>query len=101
MEDVHDCGLSSLCRVIDNGTSCPGTPLGDCSNTFQQVFADADIILSKGMGNFETLSEIAAPLFFLLTVKCGRVAAHLQDVTGKNDTQIAGVGEMILMQQEN
>ncbi len=100
MEDAEVCGLTSLCRVIDNGTDCPGTPLADCSAAFQQIFADADIILSKGMGNFETLSEVSAPLFFLFMVKCERVASHLQEVTGKSRNEITGNGEMILMQQE-
>ena len=99
MEDVHACGLNTLCRVIDNGTGCPGTPLDDCSSTFQQAFADADLILSKGMGNFETLSDVTAPLFFLFTVKCAVVASYLHKVTGKSDKEISGSGEMIFMQQ--
>ncbi len=100
MEDVHACGLNTLCRVIDNGTDCPGTPLADCSDIFQQAFADADVIISKGMGNFETLSDVSAPLFFLFTVKCTRVASYLRKVTGKNDQEIAGSGEMVFMQQQ-
>jgi uncharacterized protein with ATP-grasp and redox domains len=37
---------------------------------FQARFRAADLILSKGMGNYETLSEVPAPIFFLLKVKC-------------------------------
>lgn len=100
MEDVHSCGLDALCRVIDNGTSCPGTPLPACSVSFQETFADADIILSKGMGNFETLSDVAAPIFFLFTVKCNRVAQHVRKLTGKNEQEISGNVEMIFLQQK-
>jgi len=99
MEDVHACGLNTLCRVIDNGTDCPGTPLDDCSDIFQQAFADADVIISKGMGNFETLSDVSAPLFFLFMVKCAGVASYLRKVTGKNDQEIIGSGEMVFMRQ--
>ncbi len=99
MDDVHACGLDTLCRVIDNGTDCPGTPLADCSDIFQQAFADADVILSKGMGNFETLSDVSAPLFFLFTVKCMRVASYLHKATGKNAKEIAGSGEMVFVAQ--
>ena len=99
MDDVRACGLNTLCRVIDNGTGCPGTPLADCSDIFQQAFADADVILSKGMGNFETLSDVSAPLFFLFTVKCIRVASYLRKVTGKNDQEITGSGEMVFIEQ--
>ncbi len=99
MEDVRACGLNTLCRVIDNGTDCPGTPLADCSDIFQQTFADADVILSKGMGNFETLSDVSAPLFFLFTVKCIRVASYVRRVTGKSSEEITGSGEMVFMEQ--
>jgi len=99
MDDVHVCGLDKLCRVIDNGTGCPGTPLADCSDIFQQDFADADVILSKGMGNFETLSDVSAPLFFLFTVKCIRVASYLHKTTGISAEEITGSGEMIFVAQ--
>lgn len=100
LADAQACGLTTLCRVIDNGVGCPGTPLAECSDSFRQAFSEADIILSKGMGNFETLSEVSAPLFFLFMVKCGRVASHLQEITGCGDSEIRGAGEMILMQQK-
>ena len=99
MEDVKACGMDSLCRVIDNGTGCPGTPLADCSAVFQQAFAGADIILSKGMGNFETLSEVAAPIFFLFMVKCDRVVLHLREMINEKTPGDVKIGDMIFMQQ--
>ncbi|HHD81769.1 MAG TPA: DUF89 family protein, partial [Campylobacterales bacterium] len=65
-------------------TSCPGTPLRKCSTEFQRKFSRADLIISKGQGNFETLSEIAAPIYFLLTVKCPVIANHINDITGND-----------------
>lgn len=97
MDDAITCGLTSICRVIDNGTGCPGTPLAGCSDEFRKIFAAADIIVSKGMGNFETLSEIDAPLFFLFTVKCSRVASHLRKVINLKDQEINGTGEMVFI----
>lgn len=76
-EDARLCGLDALCRVIDNGADVPGTPLAACSDEFQQAFAGADGIISKGMGNFECLSEVQAPLFFLFIIKCTTVRDHL------------------------
>jgi len=99
LEDVHACGMDSLCRIIGNGTGCPGTPLADCSTVFQQAFAEADIILSKGMGNFETLSEVAAPLFFLFMVKCDRVVIHLREMIARKTGGNVEIGDMIFMQQ--
>lgn len=77
LEDAITCGLDRLCPVIANGADAPGTPLANCSASFLQHFSQADCIISKGMGNFECLSEVAAPIFFLFTVKCTAVLAHL------------------------
>jgi uncharacterized protein with ATP-grasp and redox domains len=99
MEDARGSGLDRICPVITNGTGCPGTPLADCSEEFRNHFKAADIIISKGMGNYETLSEEQAPIFFLFTVKCSEVARH---VTGRKQLapgRLTGTGEMILMQQ--
>jgi len=82
LEDAHECGLQNICRVITNGTGCPGTPLPHCSAEFRKLFHDADLIISKGQGNFETLSEVKAPIYFLLTVKCPVVNDHLFRLTG-------------------
>jgi len=81
-EDALTCGLDRLAKVMDNGTACPGTPVPLCSPEFQQAFAAADLIISKGQGNFETLSETRAPLYFLLMVKCQVVADHIAALTG-------------------
>ncbi|HHD56825.1 MAG TPA: DUF89 family protein [Desulfobulbaceae bacterium] len=97
MEDAVFCGLTSVCRVIDNGTGCPGTPLGDCSEEFRRCFGEADVILSKGMGNFETLSDVDAPLFFLFTVKCSRVASYLNDLFTGRELGLTGRGEMMFL----
>lgn len=77
LKDAQTCGLDRLCPVIANGADVPGTSLRSCSEAFLQHFAGADCIISKGMGNFECLSEVAAPIFFLFTVKCTTVHAHL------------------------
>ncbi|MDD2463411.1 MAG: ARMT1-like domain-containing protein [Desulfobulbus sp.] len=79
-EDARRCGLEALCPVIDNGADVPGTPLDSCSESFRRRFAEADCIISKGMGNFECLSEIQAPIFFLFIVKCTTVRRYLNQV---------------------
>ena len=101
MEDARLCGLDTLCPVITNGTGCPGTPLDDCSGEFMRHFRAADIIISKGMGNYETLSEEPAPIFFLFTVKCAEVARHVTERKQLAPGTLIGNGEMILMQQES
>jgi uncharacterized protein with ATP-grasp and redox domains len=72
--DAHTVGLDRLVEVIDNGSDAPGTILSDCSPEFRRRFSEADLIISKGQGNFETLSGEASNIFFLFKVKCPMVA---------------------------
>ena len=96
LADARKCGIDKTCKIISNGTDCPGTPLNQCSEEFQKQFDNADLIISKGQGNFETLSDTKAPIFFLLTVKCPVTATHVNKLAGLN--QEAKVGDMVLMQ---
>ncbi|MCW5211875.1 DUF89 family protein [Desulfobulbus sp. TB] len=100
VKDAQFCGLDKICTVISNGTGCPGTPLASCSAKFRQCFQEADLIISKGMGNFESLSEVPAPIFFLFTVKCNRVADHLTKIQDFAPSFLQGTGEMVLLRQK-
>lgn len=76
VEDARAAGLHDLVRVISNGSDAPGTILDDCSPEFREEFSKAGLVISKGQGNFETLSDTTANVFFLLKVKCPVVAQH-------------------------
>ncbi len=75
-EDAARAGLDSLGEVIDNGSDAPGTVLAECSDTFRRRFAAADLVIAKGQGNYETLSEVDRDIFFLFAVKCDVAARH-------------------------
>jgi len=96
LADAKTCGLDKIARVLENGTSCPGTPLESCSPELVQAFDNADLIISKGQGNFETLSEVGAEIYFLLTVKCSVVGAHLAEISGTPQQDLLGSGELVL-----
>ncbi len=96
MEDARAAGLGQYARLIENGTNCPGTPINCCSQEFLQLFNSAELIISKGQGNFETLSEVDRDIFFLLTVKCSVVGAHLAAISGISSQYLAGQGELVL-----
>ncbi len=72
--EVPQVGIDQICRVIDNGHDAPGTILHECSPEFRAVFDRADMIISKGQGNFETLQNCPRDIFFLMKVKCEVVA---------------------------
>jgi uncharacterized protein with ATP-grasp and redox domains len=77
VEDACSAGISRIATVIDNGCDAPGTVIGLCSKQFRHLFAQAELIIAKGQANYETLSGVAAPLFFLLQAKCAAVARDL------------------------
>jgi len=74
MNDALYVGMDRVATVITNGSDAVGTSLSDCSPEFKEVFEAAEMILSKGQGNFEGLSDVPGPIFFLFKVKCPVVA---------------------------
>jgi uncharacterized protein with ATP-grasp and redox domains len=76
LADARQAGLDRVVQVIENGSDAPGTVLSECSDEFRSRFGQADLIIAKGQGNFETLSDTPGNLYFLLKVKCPVVAAH-------------------------
>lgn len=93
--DAHWCGLNQRYLVITNGTRCPGTPYVQCNKQFQEIFMNADIIISKGQGNFETLSEEKRSVYHLLTVKCPVVADHIVEVSGRSSPIPTGAAVLL------
>lgn len=73
-EDAIASGLQEVAKIVSNGTDIPGTMLEDTSPEFQALFAEADVVISKGQGNFETLNDAEREVFFLLQIKCASLA---------------------------
>lgn len=70
--------LASLEPVADTGARTVGLELSQASPEFLKLYEKARLIVAKGMGHFETLSQLADPrLFFLLQAKCAPVAHAL------------------------
>jgi len=77
MTDAEAAGITDLVDVIGNGSDAPGTLLDNCSEAFRERFNTADVIIAKGNGNYETLSEVDRDIFFALKVKCSVIARDL------------------------
>jgi uncharacterized protein with ATP-grasp and redox domains len=78
LEDAEAVGLTERAQVISNGFDAPGTILPKCSPEFRAAFEAADVVISKGQGNYETLTGCGrAQLFYLLKVKCPVVCNQL------------------------
>lgn len=80
--DAVTSGLAGVVEIIDSGSDAPGTVLTDCGRAFRRCFARADLVLAKGQGNYETLSDAPRPVFFLLRAKCPVVARDLRCAVG-------------------
>jgi uncharacterized protein with ATP-grasp and redox domains len=76
-EDAAIAGIDKLIEVIDNGADIPGTIIEECSQEFRERFFESDLIISKGQGNYETLSNTHKKIFFLLKVKCPVIARDI------------------------
>jgi hypothetical protein len=82
-EDALAAGLEQVTEmIIDNGTDAVGTLLDRCSESFRSTFAKAPLIIAKGQANYESLSHVSAPVFFLLQAKCQFIAQDLGVPTG-------------------
>ena len=76
-EDAETAGLTKIVKIIDNGADMPGTVLEMCSEEFHECFESSDLIIAKGQGNYETLSDVKKNIFFLLKIKCPVIAGDL------------------------
>ena len=76
--DLPGCGLAGW-RWADSGPNgYPGTILSETGEPFRKLFDEADLVIAKGQGNFETLNETRVPTVFLFLAKCPVVTALLK-----------------------
>ncbi len=90
-EDAVKAGIDNFAKIISSGSDVPGTILPLCSKEFLRIFKKADLVISKGQGNYETLSDEKRPIFFLFMAKCPVIAGHVD----------CEVGEIVLVCNHN
>lgn len=70
-------GLDKISNIVPAGCSALGTILDESSEEFIDIYYNSDIIISKGQGNFEALSEEKGNIFFFLKEKCPMISNKL------------------------
>ena len=70
IEDAMEIDMYSVADVISNGTAIAGTCLNRISIEAKNLIDTADIIISKGQGNFETLHHCGKNIYYLFLCKC-------------------------------
>lgn len=78
LEDAKSAGMDEVCRVITTGDDSVGVEFDRASKHFLRAYEEADIVLSKGQANFESLSEVDKEVYFLLQAKCTAVPRELR-----------------------
>lgn len=70
MEDAEETGVCAVAKVISNGNVVGGTVEKMLSEEAREIFDRADVILSKGQGNFETLHGCGRNIYYSFLCKC-------------------------------
>ncbi len=68
--DAEDVGLTDMVKVIGNGNGVAGTQRNLLSEEAEHALSGADVILSKGQGNFETIHGCGLNIYYLFLCKC-------------------------------
>jgi len=91
-EDAYAVKMDAYAAVINNGCDIPGTILSLCPDSFVKIFNEADVIIAKGQGNFESLNGTTnhKNLFYLFLCKC----SHFMNTFG------VAQNEMVLIQNK-
>ncbi|WP_457751196.1 damage-control phosphatase [Thermococcus sp.] len=83
VEDLRRAGFGKVGEIVSTGTRIVGVPFGLVSEEFMKVFERVDVIIAKGQGNFETLSERKdGRIFYLLKAKCRPIARSWEFLRG-------------------
>ncbi|HBK52343.1 MAG: ARMT1-like domain-containing protein [Syntrophomonas sp.] len=70
-EDAYFIGMNAYAHIINNGTDIPGTVREYCSASFNLAFDNADLVIAKGQGNFESLYGTGrVNLYYIFLCKC-------------------------------
>jgi uncharacterized protein with ATP-grasp and redox domains len=87
MIDAKEVGLDECAdKVIHTGAAAIGVNLEKNSEEFLKVFNKAELIVAKGMGNYESLTELEphCPIVHILRTKCQPVAQHVGTNLNRN-----------------
>ena len=78
MEDAKQVGMCDIATVMTNGSDIAGTWVEEISEEAKKVLDEADVIISKGQGNFETLRKCGRNIYYIFLCKCDLFANTFQ-----------------------
>lgn len=88
LEDALEVGLNDVAEVVTTGSSSVGLNLDECTEDFKRLLKKADMIIAKGQGYYETLTDLEGlinkPIAYMLKAKCEAVAKFIGVPRGSN-----------------
>jgi len=91
LEDAIDSRIDEIAEIMSSDSPAPGTILELCNDEFVHRLNEADMVISKGQGNYEGLSEVDRSIFFLLKAKCKIIANDLGVI--ESDIILKGINQ--------
>jgi damage-control phosphatase, subfamily I len=86
MADVAPLGAENMCEeIVSTGTDEVGIRREEMSGVVRACWEDGSLVIAKGMGNYETISEFdrERPVIYIMNVKCNSVAEALGRKVGE------------------
>lgn len=94
LEDALEVGLDECAEVITTGSDSVGLDLKEITEEFKKRLKGADLIIAKGQGYYESLTELESilskPIVYMLRAKCQVVACSLNVPQGSNIVKFVG-----------
>ena len=90
LEDAEAVGLTGLVQILPSEGDGPGCELDRAGPRVRTLFEAGDLVISKGQGNYEALSNEPFPFFFLLRVKCRIIAVETGAEKGEGVVKYVG-----------
>lgn len=83
LKEAKEQGFEAICEVVDSGVNTPGFTYDRANEYSKKLFNEVDLIISKGMGNYECISPASREnICYLLKIKCSVVARSLDGEIG-------------------
>lgn len=78
LKEAQEAKMDQICNLINSGVNTPGFVYERASEESKKLFDSADVIIAKGMGNYECMTPITRKnICFLLKIKCSVVSRSL------------------------
>lgn len=74
LDDAREVGLTNICKVVGNNSGIPGTYLDEISDEVKNLLSASDVVISKGLGNLETLYGEGYKIFYAFNCKCAHIS---------------------------